>query len=57
MNKKMAAKLSSLPCFEAFWVIFCPVFVHIFPSCVWGGGGGVGGHLRVSELCETDLGV
>ena len=24
MSKNMAAKLSSLPCFEAFGVMFCP---------------------------------
>ena len=44
LNKNMAAKLSSLPCFEAFGAIFCRIFVHIFTLYVGGGG-----HSRVSE--------
>ena len=24
MNKHLPAKVSNLPCFEAFWVMFCP---------------------------------
>ena len=46
MNKNMAAKLSSLPCFEAFSAICCPHFCSY--SCLVCGGGG--GHSRVSEL-------
>ena len=44
MNKNMAPKLSSLPCFEAFWVIFCPGVCSYF--CLACGGGG---HPRISE--------
>ena len=29
MNKNTAAKLSSLPCLEAFGVMFCPDFLFI----------------------------
>ena len=44
MNKTMAAKLSSLPCFEAFWVIFCPDFCSYF--CFVCGGRGSVVHFR-----------
>ena len=44
----MAAKLSSLPCFEAFGAIFCPDFVHIFALYVGGGG-----HSRVSDFWKA----
>ena len=38
MNKKMAPKLSSLSCFEAFGVVFCPDFCSYFCLvCAWGG--------------------
>ena len=49
MNKSMAAKLSSLPGFEAFWVIICPEYCSYF--CFVCGGGG--GHSRVSEECAS----
>ena len=38
MNNNLATKLSSLPCFEAISVIFCPNSVHSFALCVWGAG-------------------
>ena len=38
MNKNKAAKRSSLPCFEALWVIFCPGFCSYFFPCMWGVG-------------------
>ena len=41
MNENMAPKLSSLPCFEAFWVIFCPKWCSYFVPCR--------GHWRRSE--------
>ena len=45
MNQNMAAKLSSLHCFEqAFWVIFCPDVCSYF-GLVCGGRG----HSRVSD--------
>ena len=37
-EKKMAPKLWSLPCCEAFGVIFCPDFCSYLPS-MWRGGG------------------
>ena len=45
-EQNMAGKLSSLPCFEAFGAIFCPMFFffHIFALYVGGGG-----HSRASE--------
>ena len=39
MNINMALKLSSLPGFEAFWVILCPDVCSYF--CLVCGGGGV----------------
>ena len=45
-NKDMAPKLSSLPFFQAFWVIFCPDFCSYF--CLVCGGGGHS-HLWISE--------
>ena len=37
-TKTLPPKLSSLPCFEAFGVAFCPDVVHILP-CMKGGAG------------------
>ena len=39
MNKYMAPELSSLPCFDAFWVVFCPDICSYF--CFACGGAGV----------------
>ena len=39
MNKDMAAKLSSLPCFEAFLAHALSRFVFIFLPCMCVGGG------------------
>ena len=50
MNKNMAPKLSNLPSFEAFGVIFCPDFSSYF--CLVCGGRGGGGHSRISEFLE-----
>ena len=49
MNRNMAALLSSLPCFEAFWVIFCPYFCSYF-CLVCGGRGSLA---RLWGLCHV----
>ena len=46
MNKNMAGKLSSLPCFEAFGVIFSNIFA------LYVGGGS---HSRVSDAWRFGL--
>ena len=49
MNKHTAAKLSSLPCFEAFGVVFVQMFVQIVCSYFYFVCGGRG-HSRVFEM-------